>query len=198
MEQKTFLRIPQERVGVLIGPKGRVKKRIEGFFGVTLNIDSGSGAVEIVLDPESGDVSKIFTVRDIVKAIGRGFNPKRAERLADEEYSFILIDLTDHVGRSRNALARVKGRIIGKDGRSRKMLEELTGTMISVYGDTVGIIGRIEDLDVAREAVLMLVKGAFHKTVWNFLYAYRRKRRKERATIWEEPREPEKPEQELR
>ncbi|RLI09639.1 RNA-processing protein [Candidatus Bathyarchaeota archaeon] len=190
MEQKTYIKIPLERVGVLIGPKGKVKRRIEDTFGVTLSIDSGSGAVEVTLNPEAKDVTAIFTVRSIVKAIGRGFNPRRAARLADEDYDLLIIDLTDYVGRSKNALARVKGRIIGKNGRSRALLEELTETMISVYGHTVAIIGRVDGLNVAREAILMLVRGAFHKTVWNFLYAWRRKMRKERTELWEETPEP--------
>jgi len=190
VEQKTYLKIPLERVGVLIGPKGRAKRRIESTFGVSLSIDSGSGSVEISLNPGGKDVTVIFTVRDIVKAIGRGFNPRRAERLADEEFNLAVIDITDYVGRSKNALSRVKGRIIGKDGRSRKLLEELTETMISVYGHTVTIIGRIESLDVTREAILMLVKGSFHKTVWNFLYTHRRKMKKEKIELWEETQEP--------
>lgn len=190
MEQKNYIKIPMERVGVLIGSKGRVKRRIESVFGVSLNIDSESGSVEISLDPEAKDVTAIFTVQNIVKAIGRGFNPRRAERLADEDVDLLIIDLVDYVGRSKNTIARVKGRIIGKDGRSREILEELTGTMVSVYGHTVGIIGRVDNLDVAREAVLMLVKGAFHKSVWNFLYAHRRKMKKQQAELWEDTHEP--------
>lgn len=189
MEQKTYLKIPLERVGVLIGPKGRVKRRIETMFEVSMSVDSDSGSVEITLNPDAKDITTVFTVSNIVKAIGRGFNPRIAERLTDEESDLILIDLTDYVGRSRNAISRVKGRIIGKEGRSRKLLEELTGTAISVYGHTVAVIGKMENLDVTREAILMLVKGAFHKTVWNFLYSYRRKMKKERIVLWEETQE---------
>ncbi|MDH5791484.1 MAG: RNA-processing protein, partial [Candidatus Bathyarchaeota archaeon] len=76
--------------------------------------------------------------------------------------------------------------IIGKNGRSRAILEELTETCISVYGDTVAIIGNVESIGVAREAVMKLVNGAFHKTVWNFLYAYRRKMKKDRGELWYE------------
>ncbi len=186
MEPKNYVKIPAERVGVLIGPDGNVKKRIEKIFGVSLTIDSESGSVEIALSPDSKDVSNLFTVQNIVKAIGRGFNPKKAERLADEDYDLLIMDLAEYAGKSQNAVARLRGRIIGKDGSSRQTLEELTETMISVYGDTVAIIGRIDRLEVAREAILMLVKGAFHKTVWNFLYAQRRKMKKERIEIWED------------
>lgn len=190
MSQRTYLKIPHERVGVLIGPKGKVKRRIEGSFGVTLNIDSESGSVEVVLNPGSKDASVILTVQNIVKAIGRGFSPRRAEMLAKEDYNLHIIDLCDYVGDSKNAIARVRGRIIGKDGRSRALIEELTNTMISVYGDTVAVIGNVENLGVANEAVMKLVNGAFHKTVWNFLYAYRRKMKKERGELWYESPEP--------
>ena len=186
MSQRTYLKIPRDRVGALIGPKGKAKKRIEHFFGVVLTVDSDSGSVEITLNPNTKDVSVIFTVQNIVKAIGRGFSPQRVEILAKEDFDLNIIDLSDYVGDSKNALARVRGRIIGKNGRSRAILEELTETRISVYGDTVAIIGNVENLGVAREAVMKLVKGAFHKTVWNFLYAYRRKMKKDRGELWYE------------
>lgn len=186
MSQRTYLKIPRDRVGALIGPKGKAKKRIEDFFGVVLTVDSDSGSVEIALNPNAKDVSVIFTVQNIVKAIGRGFSPQRVEILAKEDFDLNIIDLSDYVGDSKNALARVRGRIIGKNGRSRVILEELTETRISVYGDTVAIIGNVENLGVAREAVMKLVKGAFHKTVWNFLYAYRRKMKKDRGELWYE------------
>jgi ribosomal RNA assembly protein len=186
VSQKSYLKIPKDRVGVLIGPKGNSKRRIESFFGVTLNIESESGSVEIILNPENRDITAIFTVQNIVKAVGRGFSPQRAEILATEDYNLHIIDLTEYGGTSKNAIARLKGRIIGKNGRSRELIEELTETRISVYGDTVAYIGNPEGLDAAREAIMMLIKGAFHKTVWNYLYAWRRKMKKERGELWYE------------
>jgi ribosomal RNA assembly protein len=184
VERKTYIRIPQERVGVLIGPKGKAKRRFEKRFEVTLNIESGSGRVDIILNNDAKDVSNLLTVRKIVRAIGRGFSPERAEMVSNEDYDLSILDLRDHVGSSRNALERVKGRIIGKNGRSRALLEDLTKTQVSIYGHTIGIIGSVEGIRVAQEALLMLIKGAFHKTVWNFLYSYRRKMKKELREIW--------------
>jgi ribosomal RNA assembly protein len=184
VERRNFVRIPQDRVGVLIGPEGRVKTRIERAFGVSLVIESESGNVEIILGKEQTDVSVILTVADMVKAIGRGFSPNRAMLLSNEDYGLDVIDLEDYVGENRNAQERIKGRIIGKAGKSRQLIEELTETQISVYGRTVAIIGKVEALPTAREAVLMLIRGSFHKTVYNYLFAYRRQLKKEKGEIW--------------
>jgi ribosomal RNA assembly protein len=187
VEQKTYIKIPQDRVGVLIGPMGKVKKRIEVIFRVNLTVESESGSVEVTPFESQHDISKLFSARNVIQAIGRGFSPNRALRLANEDYDIIIMDLRDYVGDSRNAQSRVKGRIIGKSGKSRQLLEELTECMVSVYGSTISIIGSYEMLPVAKEAVEMLIRGAFHKTVWNHLYAYRRKMKKERGELWYEP-----------
>jgi len=187
VEPKTYIRIPRERVGVLIGPHGKNKKRIEAAFQVNLTVDSETGNVEITPQPDQPDISVLFTVRNISQAIGRGFSPGRAMALINEDQELLILDLEEYVGTSKNALNRVKGRIIGRGGKSRALLEELTECLISVYGSTVAMIGSYEMLPVAREAVEMLINGAFHKTVWNHLYAYRRKMKKEKGEIWYDP-----------
>ena len=188
MEQKTYTRIPRDRVGVLLGPQGKNKKRIEATFQVNLTVDSETGNVEVTPQTNQTDVSVLFTVRNISQAIGRGFSPKRAMTLLNEDQDILVLDLEEYVGTSRNALNRVKGRIIGKEGKSRALLEELTECLISVYGGTVALIGSYEMLPVAKEAVEMLINGAFHKTVWNHLYAYRRRMKKEKGELWYEPK----------
>ncbi|MCJ7574037.1 KH domain-containing protein [Candidatus Bathyarchaeota archaeon] len=190
MEQKTYVKIPLDRVGVLIGPEGKAKARIERSLGVDLEIESDAGNVTITLSPGQDDVSVLFTAANIVKAVGRGFSPQRAMRLSEENWDLSIMDLEEHVGTSRSAQERVKGRIIGKAGRSREIIEELTETQISVYGGTVAIIGHVEALPAAMEAVGMLIRGSFHKTVWNYLYAYRRSLKKEKAEIWFDSHQP--------
>jgi len=187
VEHRTFTRIPRDRIGVVIGPKGRVRVSLEKRFKVELEVESDTGNVNIILPPEHDDVTTIFTVRNIIQAIGRGFSPERAMILANDEHDILIIDLEEHVGNSKNAQNRVKGRIIGRGGKSRALLEELTETFVSIYGGTVAIIGPYENLPIAKESIMMLINGAFHKTVWNHLYAYRRKMKKERGELWYEP-----------
>ena len=154
------VKIAIERIGVLIGVNGNVKKKIEETLNVKLKIDSESGDVQIILNPNTEDPSSIFRARDVVLAIGRGFSPERAFRLLEnEEVMLRIIDLKDIFGRSPSNFKRVKGRVIGKEGKTRRLIEELTGAQVSVYGKTISIIGTPEEVEVAEEAIKMLIKG---------------------------------------
>jgi len=179
--QTTFVvNIPVERVGVLIGEEGRVKKEIERLLNVVLDIDSREGTVVINLAKpvaEGGDPTALFKARDVITAVARGFSPEKALKLAGEDYGLMVIDLTDYVGRNQNHLKRVKARIIGSEGRTRRIIEENCHVDISVYGDTVSIIGRYGDIRAAEEAVVSLVKGAPHGAVYRMVYDYARRRK---------------------
>jgi ribosomal RNA assembly protein len=185
-----FVRIPKERVGVLVGPDGKVKQSIEEKFMVTLEIESESGGVTIVLSEKASDPSLLFKAKDTVTAIGRGFSPEHAFRLLrNDDEIFDFIDLRLVFGRSESDIKRVKGRIIGANGKTRKLIEELTGASVVVYGHTVGFIGTFERVDVARNAVQMLIDGSQHHTVYKYLQRKRSDFKKERLELWEKPPE---------
>jgi len=175
-----MINIPRERIGVLIGPQGSVKRRIEEALGVKLTVDSAEGSVKIELarpPEEGGDPVALFKARDVVQAIARGFSPERAFRLFEEGVVLSVIDITDYVKPNRNNLVRVRARLIGRDGRTRRMIEETTHTYVSIYGDTVAIIGEDEDVRAAEEAVLDLINGAPHAAVYKKLNEYARLRK---------------------
>jgi ribosomal RNA assembly protein len=185
----TFLRIPKDRVGALIGPEGKTKKIIEGKLSVELQID-GEGGVTLMLAENAEDPSLLFRAKDAVTAIGRGFSPEHALRLVrDEEAILDVIDLRAIFGRSESDIRRVKGRVIGMEGKTRRTIEELTDTDVSVYGHTISIIGNIEQAQVAREAIQMLIDGSLHSTVYRFLHRKRRELKKKKLEIWEKPPE---------
>jgi ribosomal RNA assembly protein len=160
------VKVPQDRIGVLIGEGGETMREIERRAEVRLDIDSESGsvAVDSVGDPVSGMVAP-----DIVRAVGRGFKPDAALSLLDDDLRmFELIDLAEHT-RNKNDLQRQKGRLIGENGRTRELMEELTGAEVVIYGSTIGIIGQPEEVEAVRRATKMILDGAPHGAVYSFL-----------------------------
>jgi ribosomal RNA assembly protein len=183
-----FVRIPKERVGVLVGPDGKVKQKIEEKLMVELEIESEAGGVTIVLSERTNDPSLLFRAKDVVTAIGRGFSPEHAFRLLRNETDiFDFIDFRVVFGRSESDIKRVKGRIIGANGKTRKLIEELTDASVVVYGHTVGFIGTFEQVDAARNAVQMLIDGSQHHTVYRYLQRKRSEFKKQMLQLWEKP-----------
>ena len=124
-----FVRIPKERIGVLVGPDGKVKQKIEAKLMVKLQIESESGGVTVMLSEKADDPSLLFKAKDVVTAIGRGFSPEHAFRLLrNEDDIFDFIDLRAIFGRSESEHKRVKGRIIGANGKTRKPSGNATST----------------------------------------------------------------------
>lgn len=185
-----FIKIPRERIGVLIGSKGRVKQQIEEVLHVKLEVDSGTGGVTIFLGEGTEDPSVIFRAKEMVLAIGRGFSPERAFQLFDEDTVLQIIDLRDIVGKSESDIKRLKGRVIGREGKTRRLIEELTETEVAVYGHTIGIIGKPEHVQIAREAIMMLLQGSQHNTVYRFLHRKRRELKRRMLEIWEKRENP--------
>ncbi|RMF54683.1 RNA-processing protein [Candidatus Woesearchaeota archaeon] len=163
------LKIPLDRVGVLIGPKGSLKKELEEETGTKISVDSKEGDVKI----EGNDALGIFTAKEVVKAVGRGFNPDIAKLLIKQDYFFELININDYV-KTKSSMERMKGRIIGAEGKARKTVEDLTETFISVYGKTIGIIGFADNVTAARKAVESLLQGSPHSHVYKWLERRRR------------------------
>jgi ribosomal RNA assembly protein len=171
MEELQYeLKIPKERVAVLIGKDGETKKEIEKSTKTSLQIDSKEGDIFI----KGRDGLDIYTAKEIVTAIGRGFNPEIALFLLKVDYSFELINLADSVGKTKESQLRIKGRIIGREGKTRQIIEELTETSLSIYGKTVAIIGTTEAVLAAHKAINMIIEGSNHSSVYKWLEKQRR------------------------
>ena len=160
MEQ---LKIPKERISVLIGSKGLMKIKIQKLTNTKLVINSEEGDVFI-----EGEAIDVFNCLNIVKAIGRGFNPEIALKLLDDDYLLEVISL-DEFSRNKNDLIRIKSRLIGTEGRARKTIEDLAKVDVSVYGKTVCIIGKTEDVIIARHGIINLLAGSKHGNVYSYL-----------------------------
>jgi ribosomal RNA assembly protein len=174
------LRIPKERIAVLIGKNGEVKNDLEEHTKTKLKIDSKEGDVFI----SGEDALGLYTAREIVKAIGRGFNPEIAKLLLKQDFILEIVEIMEYTNKSKNTLLRLKGRVIGKEGKSRKIIEDLTESSISVYGKTISVIGPSESVNLARQAIISLLRGSTHANVYKWLEKKRRElKRREMAAL---------------
>ena len=184
MSFEKVIRIPGDRIGVLIGKAGKTKIEIEESCSVKLEIDSNTGEITL---RGSGDVTTIqpFKAVEIVTAIGRGFSPMNAMKLLEEPNALHVINLQEFAGKSPDQLERIKGRIIGEGGKARINMENLSNSNITVYGKTVSIIGEPTQLKLAVDAIESLLGGSMHGHVYKKIEFARRQEKFARLQLWE-------------
>ncbi|MEB3825262.1 MAG: KH domain-containing protein [Desulfurococcales archaeon] len=182
---RMHVKVPLERIPVIIGRNGETKNDIMSRTGTIITVDTDNSMV--IIEPENPSTPPINVMKaaDIVKAIALGFTPEEAFRLLDEDNVLIVIDLKTVLGDNPNTLKRIKGRIIGEKGRARRTIEEMTGTKIVVGPYHVAIIGSYERAMAAKKAVEMLAEGRQHSTVYRHLDTVMRGiRRREAVELW--------------
>ncbi|MBN2202919.1 MAG: RNA-processing protein [Candidatus Aenigmarchaeota archaeon] len=152
------LLVPKDRVGVIKDTP--VTQRIEKDLGVKLKFDDN------LLKITGEDGLNIFQAKTICKAIARGFVPKKAFKLFKEEN---VLDIVELSGMKDNKIKLIRSRMIGTNGKTRRMIERFSGCSVSVYGKTISIIGKYEQSVIAKEAVNMILRGSKHSKVYGFL-----------------------------
>ncbi len=127
--------------------------------------------IRISLQKESvtlkGDEVKIFTSGKIIQAIDFGFDIDNALLLSKDTFCLEFINIKEHTHR-RN-LKEVRSRVIGRDGKAKKAIEELTGGAVVIQANLIGLIVDAEHLDSATQGIISLIQGAKHGNVFTYL-----------------------------
>ncbi|MEM5772713.1 MAG: KH domain-containing protein [Candidatus Aenigmatarchaeota archaeon] len=155
-----FVKIPEERLKIF-DRKGYSKK-LETLTNCNININE-----EISIECE--DPLLLMRLKEVIKAFGRGFDFEDTLNLLDEEYFLETINIQDFSGKSKNRMFVVKGRVIGRKGKAKKLIEKHTNVKIAIYGKTISIIGKWDDVQRAKKAVESLLQGRKHGTVFRNL-----------------------------
>jgi len=111
-----------------------------------------------------GEPDKEFIVLQIIEAINLGFSVEKALNLKNEEVILQSLHIKDIT--KRQGLERVRARIIGKQGKTLKTLNNLTGCDFSIQDNEVGIIGDAEDIKEAMQAITLLIQGSKQSNVY--------------------------------
>lgn len=156
-----FVSIPRQRIKILKTDR-RLVEKIEKLSDSKIKLNE-----EVSIECE--DVLKLLRVKEVIKAFGRGFDIEVALNLLDEEYYLEVIDIKDFAGKSRSRLITLKGRVIGTEGKTKKLIEKFADVKISIHGKTISIIGKWDRVIIAKKAVEMLLLGSLHSSVYRFL-----------------------------
>ena len=152
-------------------------RAIEEEFGVKIIVDNDKGEVTIV-PGNNTNFDQLMKAKNIIEAISYGFDYNDAQNLRNDDYTLEIIDLRDYVDKDKsNHISRIKARIIGEDGRAKRVLQELTDTNIVVGDKYIAILGPYENVKTAREAIEMLIRGRQHSTVYRWVQNWKRESR---------------------
>jgi ribosomal RNA assembly protein len=138
----------------------QAKSEIEDKLNVKIN--NKGKLLEISGAPEDE-----FIAEKIVQALNFGFPIDIALLLTEEYYLFEQVNIKS-TSRTSN-LERVRGRIIGTQGKTLKTLSHVSNCHFELKDNEVGIIGTAEQIPAARQAILSLIKGSKQSNVYSYL-----------------------------
>jgi len=141
------------------------KDRLESKLGVSIIINGKK--VSIKTDKE--DAFYEYEALIVLEAMQFGFSAKKALDLLNDDFVFRKIPIKQFTRRKN--LKEVRGRIIGKEGKTKSTIEEISSCDMLINEDenAVGIIGPADEIEEATTAISNLIKGSKQANVYRFL-----------------------------
>jgi len=136
------------------------KKRLEKILNI--KITNRGKEVSIKGTPEDE-----YVAEKVIDALNFGFPFEHAVAIKKQDFIFEIINIKDHT--TRNDLSRVRGRLIGKHGKTLQTLNQLTKCFFELKNNEIGIIGEPEHIKNAQESVISIIKGSKHSNVYSLL-----------------------------
>ncbi len=137
-------------------------------LGCKINISNGN---ELAIE---GDPLNEYEASLVIKAFARGFDFEVACKLLHEDMFFESRDLKA-VFKKEAQITRIKARIIGREGKTKNYIQEVSGVDLVIYGDTVSLIGKVDDIKTALSAIDILIDGGTHNAAYTVMEKTRRR-----------------------
>lgn len=144
----------------IIKSKGNLEKELN----VTIEINGK----EIYI---SGEPEEEYIAEKVIEALDFGFPFFNALEIKKEDILFEILNIKECTPKKN--FERIRGRIIGKDGKTLKTISSLSDCHVELSGNKLGIIGNAENIRTIEEACKLLIKGSKQANVYAYLEKHR-------------------------
>jgi ribosomal RNA assembly protein len=103
----------------------------------------------------------------VLDALALGFELESALHLFNVDFTLISLNVSNY--RNQSQRARTRARIIGAKGRTKKTIEQLSGCDLIISGNVVSILGKVDHVKTAVNAVESLLRGSKTANVYSYL-----------------------------
>lgn len=121
-----------------------------------------------------GEALNEYNAGVVLQAFARGFEFETACKLLGDENFFESVDMKQ-IFKNEDQIKRIKARIIGSDGKTKSYVQSVSGAYLVIYGDTVSMIGSVNEIKIARAAIDILLAGGTHKNAYAIMEKARRR-----------------------
>jgi len=136
------------------------KKNLEKELDVLLEINGKEVSI-------SGEPENEYIAERVIEALDFGFPFSDALNIKKEDFLFEILNIKEFT--NQKDFERVRGRVIGKDGKALKTISNLSNCHVELSGNKLGIIGDSESIRNVEEACKLLIKGSKHSNVYAYL-----------------------------
>lgn len=135
------------------------RKKLEEILNVKINNSGNEVSIE-------GEPHEEYIAEKVIDALNFGFPYSTAISIKTEDKIFETINIKEY---AKGNLERVRGRIIGKNGRVLKNLTNLTDCDLELKDNHIAIIGKDEEIERTIKAIISLLYGTKHSAVYGML-----------------------------
>jgi len=121
----------------------------------------------------SGNAEDEYVAEKVLQALDIGFPYSTATLIKTKDLVLETLNIKDY-SKGKN-LTRVRGRVIGTQGKALQIISNLSDCSLEIKDNQVGIIGNPEDIKRAVEAIILIIQGAKHGNVYSGLMKSRGK-----------------------
>ena len=143
----------------------KTKKELEKNLDVEIDI-KGKKVVA------KGQPLNEYEATKVLDAINFGFSAKKALSLKEENVVFRILNIKKFT--KKKNLKVVRARIIGKQGKTKKTIENISNAHIIIKDNEIGIIAQADSIEDIVTALTSLIRGTKQSNTYRYLEKFNR------------------------